>query len=213
MSEAEIFSFIAEGDQPRGMPAYGNTLSRLEIEGLGAYLSEVTGSVGPGDSAAAASILTLQAEASNDGETVTLSALLTDQDGNPIAGAQVDFVAQAPFGDLPAGGVTTNADGRATLTYDLRGARLDSWAASYVGDSLFGSTSAEAQANLAPIWTSPRPPGSLITSYPPLVPTLIVAAVVGSVWSVFAYAAYQLVVIRRTERSLSEIVTTKRRLS
>ncbi len=213
MSEAEIFNVTSEGDQQGGMPAYGNTLSSVEITALVTHMRELTGSDTVSDSAASSAVLTLQAEASDDGKAVTLIAVLTDQAGNPIVGAPIDFAAQALFGDLSVGSVTTGADGIATLSYELSGAHLDSWAASYGGDSMFGSSAAETQAGLAPIEAPASPSGSLITSYPPLLPTLVVVAALGSVWVVFGYVIYQLLAIRRGERSHRQFVTSRRKLS
>jgi hypothetical protein len=81
------------------------------------------------------------------GNEHSVTATLTDEDGNPVAGAPIDFTVSGA--NPRTGSATTDADGKATYSYTGTKAGDDVIAATYDAD---GADPAEALADAAATW-------------------------------------------------------------
>jgi hypothetical protein len=138
--------------------------------------------------------LTLDApEEVHEDEQFTTSARLTDDDGDPLVGSQVDFFRITTYGKLYLGSNITDIDGTAyhsDISYEIGIFDLE---------AIFQATSTHAPSNA----TAEIPTIGEVESEPfliggaPAVIVFLVFIILLSVWGTFGFVIYQLVRINR----------------
>lgn len=150
-----------------------------------------------------------------DGQPV-LNVQLLRSDDTPVVGAPIVFERSTTFGNMDLGTVTTDKLGAASLVLleVPESARLVD--INFKGDTKLGSSSGKIvlqsaaastfeNVNLIGVRMSIgdepllQPEGSLITSNPPLVPTLLFTLVVLGVWSTYGYVIFQVIGIWKSK--------------
>ncbi|MBI4672000.1 MAG: c-type cytochrome [Chloroflexi bacterium] len=156
--------------------------------------------------------LTVAQSTSAEGDTV-LTATLKDDAGHPVQGVAIAFSRAALFGVVDLGTVKTDASGMAALVLPVapsNGAPLVAAQVIVAFKGEKGWNASEAKIVLEPREVAASsadynarrvylsldepllpPEGSLITPNPPLLPTVILALVVGGVWATYGYVMYQ----------------------
>ncbi len=147
--------------------------------------------VAPAAPGAAATTLALALTPTGAGE-LEAEAALQDQEGKPVTGVPVAFYLQTAFGGrMKVGESHTDRRGVATLAYQAAPGQVVRLEAVFGGSTELQASQATASVALS-AGEAPKPPGSLITPYPPLVPTLLLILVVSGVWLTYGFVLYQL---------------------
>ncbi|MCK5291316.1 MAG: hypothetical protein KAR39_04820 [Thermoplasmata archaeon] len=138
--------------------------------------------------------LTLDApEEVNEDEQFTTSAWLTNEDGDPLEGFQVDFFRITTYGNMYLGSNITDSDGTAyhsDISYDIGIFNIE---------ARFQATSTHAPSNA----TAEIPTIGEVESEPfliggaPAVIVFLVFIILFSVWTTFGFVIYQLVRINK----------------
>ncbi|MFQ6134921.1 MAG: DOMON domain-containing protein [Nitrososphaerales archaeon] len=144
--------------------------------------------------------LSLPAEAMANGE-LYLSAKLIDEDGAAVENSVVDFYVNTTFGEVKVGSAVTDKDGVAIMNIIRKIDGTLAVRAEYAGGSHAGKGSHIGSSEVGYITVS----GAHVVESDPLywvfnVTQGIIAIVMGSVFSVFAYVLYQ---VGRISRSSS----------
>lgn len=147
-----------------------------------------------------------------------LTAILVQDNGVPVNGAVLAFSRSTTFGVIDLGTVKTDAKGSASLSLVTLPPNARQVIAAFKGDDklLASETKIALEPPAASLSGNPdprnislsveepllAPEGSLITPNPPLLPTAILALVVGGVWATYGYVLYQVFNIWKTGRSI-----------
>jgi len=219
--DATIARVIGNGVPTKGMPTWskskGGALTDDQITSIVAYLRSLVGSSASASSAPQSSQntfliqtrLVLAQSDSADGETV-INALLQEYTGYPVRSASLTFTRATSWGVVELATAKTGADGIATIVLpDVPEAALEV-SASFKGDQRLGASgdkiileprtlvrtssgNLDTSAVMLSVEEPLLPPeGSLITPNPPLLPTAMLALVVGTIWAIYAHVVYQL---------------------
>jgi mono/diheme cytochrome c family protein len=214
--DTKIAQLTSEGNVPQGMPAWGKakggTLSDDQIASVAAFLRvlatmpDTSAPAAPPAKAPAAPLvptkLSLAQTANRFGEAV-LSATLQDANGKPVKAATIAFSRATTWGVVMLGSARTDEQGSASLLLPVVPVNANEVEALFKGDSGFEASAGKlaversrpttrastgtGRASLSvkePVLLPPE--GSLITANPPLLPTVLFALVVLSVWSAYA---------------------------
>lgn len=153
--------------------------------------------------AAEQSRITLQAEAASDG-TLSVTAVVVDGTGAPVADASVVFKARTTFGWLPisSGGIPTDATGRARVVLPAT-FRPGEVSAEIEAEGEIRVTVRLEQRPFAPRVRPGRealgelsPQPGFISPYPVPLQVGLLALVLGGIWMTYGYVAWLLSRIR-----------------
>lgn len=225
--DTRIAQLTSEGNVPQGMPAWGKaaggTLSDDQIASVVAFLRvlatmpDTPAPAAPSAKAPAAPLVPTKlslAQTTNQFGEAVLSATLQDANGKPVKAATIAFSRATTWGVIALGTAKTDAQGSASLLLPVVPVNANQVEARFKGDSGFegsaGSLAVEpskparrgttgtGRAYLSvkePVLLPPE--GSLITANPPLLPTVLFALVVLSVWAAYARVLSLILRIRR----------------
>ena len=224
--DATITRITGEGVAGKGMPAWskakGGALTDDQIASIVAYLRSPAAAANvsaPGALANAfleeTKLFVMQSD-SPTGEIV-LTVLLQEYTGSPIANASIVFTRATAWGVVEVATAKTGANGIAKLTiseipsntravtavfkgdkkYDAATRRIELDARTQVASSSDVDTSYVQLSIAEPLLP---PDGNLITPNPPLLPTVLLALIVGCVWTTYGYVLYQAYRIRKNSR-------------
>lgn len=146
--------------------------------------------------------LSLAEETRTDGSWL-LTATVRDDTGEPVEGAAVTFLARTAFGWLPLAEAATDAAGIASFSLPTVPAYREVRAGADAGTTL----SAELLLARPPAPELVRRPGldvlremshqpGLLSPYPPI-QILFVVALLGAIWTTYAYLVFLLIGLRR----------------
>jgi hypothetical protein len=133
------------------------------------------------------------------GDEVSVTAVLRDGTGAPIRGATIIFWSPASFlsvgGSIELGRVTTDAQGRATLVYQVRTEEKASLNAYFPGDSRYDPASATVELTVQGSAQLTRHPIEGVRV--PGVGVWILVGILGGVWSAYLAVMVFLTLIAR----------------
>ncbi len=129
------------------------------------------------------------------GKGFEVTATLQGSGGQPLKAKNISFYGEASFGEYELGTRRTSSDGTATIPHSLPYPGTSRLRAVFPGDSSFNEAGASIEVEVR------SDPESMLGAFTgPRVPVLIkviVAALIGAVWSVYAFVLYQLYLIRK----------------
>ncbi len=136
------------------------------------------------------------------GSTFTARAVLTDEQGNPIAGMTIVFEADAVWGDelqghMVIGTAVTNRHGVATLTTQPRTSGTYEVAAYFPGDGRYGAVMEEADLQVHGDSQLYSPSAGIRL---PWLNLWVLAGVIALVWSMYFLVGLRVVAIARPAR-------------
>ncbi|MFQ6106309.1 MAG: hypothetical protein ACE5QF_01790 [Thermoplasmata archaeon] len=131
--------------------------------------------------------LVAPAEVQRD-ESFTISARLTDMEGDPLVGFEVIFFRMTTYGKLQIGSNATDNDGYAYHLDSASERGIFEVEAYFEGTSLLESSNATAEIGIL----APEEDQPLLIGGAPLEIVAVVISVVLGVWLTFAYVLYQL---------------------
>jgi mono/diheme cytochrome c family protein len=229
-NDAAITQATRDGVTAKGMPAWskskGGALTDDQIADIVTYLRSLAPAASaPAQNATAEPAtnsvlaqtkLTVAQSTNAEGDTI-LGATLKDNDGTPVSGAVIAFSRAATFGTVDLGTAKTDANGIAALVLHEVPDSAREVMAAFKGDKNLGASAIKIVLEPPTVATSGGnfkvsgtrlsvdepllpPEGNLITPNPPLVPTVILALVVGCVWTTYGYVMYQVYRIWRRRR-------------
>ncbi len=218
--DAAIAQMIGNGVPTKGMPTWskskGGALTDDQIASIVAYLRSLAGASAYASSAAQSpqnafliqTRLVLAQSDSTAGETM-INALLQEYSGYPVRGALLVFTRPTSWGVVEIGAAKTGANGIATIVLLEMPEAAREVSAAFKGDQRFNaSTDKIILESRIPVNTSSGslgsgaiqlsldeplvpPDGNLISPNPPLLPTVILALVVGTIWAIYSHVVYQ----------------------
>jgi mono/diheme cytochrome c family protein len=220
-NDASIAQLIGSGVPTKGMPAWskskGGALTDDQITSIVAYLRSLVGASASAQNAPQSAqngplirtkVALTQSDGA-DGETV-INALLHESTGYPVRDAILVFTRATSWGIVEVGTAKTGAYGIAQLallevpeasrelTVSFKGdQRLDASSGKIILEPLAHVNAGSGSFDAGSVMLSLDEPllpadGSLITPNPPLLPTLIIALLVGGIWATYAHVVYQL---------------------
>ena len=214
---------------PAWSKANGGTLTESQIADIVLYLRTLVAPTAPAPVPTFVAVapepvpyqqtkLTLIQSTNANGATVVVATLLR-HDGTSAIGVSIAFWRPTVFGPFDLGTVKTDKQGNASIGIleQTEGAR--NIMATFRGDPSLGSSEASIRLERPMLATAGNlntrnirlavgeepllaPEGSLITPYPPLLPTTLFLLVVGCVWSAYAFVGYQVIGIWKSGRSV-----------
>jgi 5-hydroxyisourate hydrolase-like protein (transthyretin family) len=126
-----------------------------------------------------------------------LSARLLDSSGNPVAGQVITFTQHTTFGTLVLGAKRTDQNGNAEMAHPNTVLRETEFGAEFAGSAKYAENRALMTLHSGVQGAYSDIPTSLITPNPPLSIVAGFLLLVGGVWSVYAFAAYNLLQLWR----------------
>jgi len=209
-AKSALAQIIAQGSANKRMPAFASVISQGEIEALARLIREFGASAPASESPAkepAKGTASRSASLSLDlapsaGGVVIARARAQDQEGRPIAGAQIEFRARTALGGvLPLAAATTDAQGQAEARLQLGEGRQVTLEAVFTDQKSLGPAAASAALEIPGV-PQVEPLGNGLTSpTPPIELVALLGVLVGGVWATYGYVLYQLYRIRRGVRS------------
>ena len=121
-----------------------------------------------------------------------LAARLQDPSGKPIAAQVITFTQRATFGTLVLGAGRTDRNGLAEIDLPETAARETEVGAEFGGSPSWAASRTRTMLNAGAPATYSEIPAGLITPNPPDALRIGIGVLVLGVWSVYAYAAYNL---------------------
>lgn len=150
------------------------------------------GTVHPGAAPDPTEVQTLAPSPLLPGVSTYLQATLRDAASNaPLAGENLSFAERTTFGWLPLGTSATNDQGEAGVAYEPAAGGTYTVLVSFAGDASHAPSNATISVS---VLAAPSPPSPLLPT--DTVIALIIVAVVGGVWTTYAFVGWQVLGIR-----------------